>query len=175
MVSLDAPLPADWIVDRGLDAYLAENGFSRAVYDDPTTQASLFGISFRIPNTPKHRWAIMLHDLHHVATGYGTDLAGEAEISNWEAAAGMNGLGLYVGFIVGGLALLGVTRWPGRMRAARAASRGRSLFQSIIPYDEARSMTIGELRAKLGIPERGLAGPRALHALAPRPSDQKVP
>lgn len=167
MASLDTPLPADWTVDHGLDAYLEENGFSRAAYDEPTTQASLFGVAFRIPNTPKHRWAIMLHDLHHVVTGYGTDLAGEGEVSVWEATAGLGGLGLYVGAIVGGLAMLGATRWPIRMRAARRASGGRSLFQNIVPYEDALRMTIGELRGRLGVPERGVAGRRALHALAP--------
>jgi len=79
-------------VRAGRDAYLDENGFTVAAYDEPRTQASFFGLDFSIPNTPAHRRAIVLHDLHHVATGYGTDLAGEGEISAWELRAGLRGL-----------------------------------------------------------------------------------
>ena len=100
------PLPGDWKVQAGLDVFLEENGYAFEDYDAPRTPASLLGISFSVPNTPRHRWAIMLHDLHHVATGFGTDARGEGEISAWEARRGLRGLGLYVGaIIVGGVGL----------------------------------------------------------------------
>src|SRR5437660_355076 len=75
------PFSDEMPVWRARDAYLAENGFSVAEYDDKWTKASFFGIPLRVPNTARHRWAIMLHDLHHVATGYGTSFDGEGEIS----------------------------------------------------------------------------------------------
>src|SRR5215467_14616440 len=106
MSTTDKPLPADWGVREGRDTYLAENGFTTAAYDVKWTDASFFGVRFRVPNTARHRWAIMLHDLHHVATGYGTDLVGEAEISAWELRRGLRGLGFYVGSIVAGGALM---------------------------------------------------------------------
>jgi hypothetical protein len=40
------------------------------------------------PNTSGRRAALLPHDLHHVATGYGTTLVGEAEIGAWELASG---------------------------------------------------------------------------------------
>jgi len=83
-----APVPASWTVRQARDAYLAENGFTLAAYDAPRTEASFFWFHFSVPNTPVHRWAIQMHDLHHVATGYGTDTVGEGEISAWEARRG---------------------------------------------------------------------------------------
>src|SRR5262245_33831674 len=73
------PWPKDWTVEQARDAYLTENGFTIEGYESRWTEASLFGLPIYVPNTARHRWAIMLHDLHHVATGYGTDIAGEGE------------------------------------------------------------------------------------------------
>jgi len=156
-------------VREGRDAYLSENGFSVEAYDEPTTQATLLGIRFRVPNTPKHRWAIMLHDLHHVATGFGTDFTGEAEISAWEARQGLRTLGFYTGWIVGNLALLGFVLAPRRALSAWRASRAPNLFhRPDLAYEEILGMSVAELRRLLGLPDQGFARlPRRLHAHAP--------
>jgi hypothetical protein len=164
------PLPAAWSVRAGRDAYLTENGFTLESYDAPSTQGVLLGIAFHVPNTPRHRWAIMRHDLHHVATGYGTDLAGEAEISAWELRGGLRSLGLFTGAIVTGAALLGLLIAPLRTwRAFQAGHAGRSLFvQDGLPYEALLELEVGELRRQLGLPERGLSTrARASHALVP--------
>lgn len=166
----DRPLPADWSVRAGRDAYLRENGFTVAAYDDRYTKATFFGVTLKVPNTAHHRWAIMLHDLHHVATGYGTDPAGEGEISAWEMCRGLVPLGLYVGSIVLGGALLGLLVAPRRTLAAWYASgSGRSLFhERDLEYEALVAMSIADLRRKLGIPDAGIARePRALHHGAP--------
>ncbi|MGH7294441.1 MAG: hypothetical protein ACRELB_05900 [Polyangiaceae bacterium] len=170
-MSLEAPLDPALPVERGRDAYLAENGFTVRAYEDPWTEASFVGVRFRVPNTQRHRWAIRLHDLHHVATGYGTDLAGEAEISAWELRKGLRGLDAYVGTIVVTAALAGMVFAPRRTIAAwRASHPGRSLFQTERRYEELLAMTVAELRSELGVPERGIAScPRRLHAYAPAP------
>ena len=41
-------------------------------------------LSFYIPNFGARQHALRLHDIHHLATGYQTNLAGEAEIAAWE-------------------------------------------------------------------------------------------
>jgi hypothetical protein len=166
---LEAPLDPALPTARGRDAYLAENGFGVRAYEDPWTEASFLGVRFRVPNTTRHRWAIRLHDLHHVATGYGTDLVGEAEVSAWELGRGLRGLGLYVGAIVLGGAAAGLVFAPARTLAAwRAARRRGSLFQSERRYEELLAMSVGELRAELGLPRAGLSTrPRRLHAYAP--------
>jgi hypothetical protein len=166
---LDRPLGGQMSVRNGRDAYLAENGFTVAAYGDRWTEASFFGIPFKVLNTKKHRWGIMLHDLHHVATGYGTDLAGEGEISAWEERRGLRNLGPYLGSIVVSGALLGLLLYPRRTLAAwRRGSGKSSLFQSHNAYETLLNLTVSELRAKLGLPDQGLAEqPRNLHPRAP--------
>jgi hypothetical protein len=113
----------------------------------------------------------MWHDLHHVLTGYGTDLVGEAEVSAWECRGGLRPLGLYTGWIVLGLALLGLVVAPRRTLAAwRAGPKRGSLFQEPCDYEEALLREVGELRTSLGLPREGVArAARALHRDAPRP------
>lgn len=164
------PLPAHLRVEHGRDHYLRENGFTVAEYDNPRTPASVFGLRFTVPNTPKHRWAIMLHDLHHVATGFGTDLVGEAEISAWELRGGFRCLGPYVGSIVLGGALFGLLLAPQRvLNAFLQGGKARSLFaRDDLSYEALLDMSISQLRAELNLPESGLAQrPRALHNFAP--------
>src|SRR5688572_30116244 len=100
MTAMMQPFPAEWSVRRALSAYLKENGFTFEGYDAKWTEGSLFGLKVMIPNTRRHRWNIMLHDLHHVVTGYGTDLTGEGEISWYELRRSWWALGPYVGSIV---------------------------------------------------------------------------
>lgn len=164
-------LPGDLTVKQGRDRYLAENGFTLAAYDAKWTPALVFGISIAVPNTPNHRRAIMWHDLHHVATGYGTDPAGEAEVSAWELRRGLKGLDLYVRAIVISVAMLGAVIAPRRMwRAWVAAGRtGENLFyREVGEYEATLAIDIATLRAHLGVPLDGLATERGLHSAAPR-------
>jgi len=165
------PLPASMRVRDARDAYLAENGFTTESYDAPTTTGSILGVPIRVPNPPAHRRAIRLHDLHHVATGFGTDHAGEAEISAWQMRRGFGGAGAYVSAIVLGNTLLGLVLAPRRTLDVLRGERGRgSLFDMRQDYDQLLDRTVGELREMLGIPEHGLATrPRDLHPHAPRP------
>lgn len=164
------PLPSAWTVEAGLTTFLAENGYTAEEYDAPRTTASFLKLTFSVPNTPKHRWAIMRHDLHHVATGYGTSPQGEGEISAWELRRGIRPLGLYVGAIVIGGALLGLLVAPRRtIRAWRASGRSPTLFHlHECAYEHLLAMTLGELRAVLDLPDEGLAtAARRNHSLAP--------
>jgi hypothetical protein len=168
---LEAPIPADWSVREGRDAYLAENGFRLEDYDAPRTPASFLGVKFSVPNTPAHRRAIMQHDLHHVATGFGTDPAGEGEISAWEARNGLGPLDAYVRSLVLLGVLAGASFAPLRtLRAWRAAQGTGTLFdRSDGEYAALLALSVGELRARLGVPREGLARtPRRLHSTAPR-------
>lgn len=167
----DTSLPADWPVKHALDAYCSENGFTLAAYDEPRTEGSFLGFRFTVPNTPHHRWAIMLHDLHHVATGFGTDPAGEGEMGAWELRRGIRPLGLYTGSIVTAAVLMGLIVAPRRVLRAWQASGGAggSLFhERTRSYGEILSLSLGELRELLKIPADGLAqARRGLHSRAP--------
>jgi len=66
--------------------YFARNGFSDATYRDRWVKLKLGPVPLAFPNTRSRRRAIPMHDLHHVATGYETTFAGEAEIGAWEIA-----------------------------------------------------------------------------------------
>jgi hypothetical protein len=164
-------LPRNSSVRAGRDAYLAENGFTLEAYDAQWTPASLLGIEFAVPNTPAHRRAIMWHDLHHVATGYGTDPAGEGEISAWEIRRGLKGLDAYVSAIVISGVVLGLMVAPARTwRAWQAAGQpGTNLFaRDPGDYEALLATSIAELRRQLGVPEQGLARERGLHSTAPK-------
>jgi hypothetical protein len=154
-----APFSPSLSIRAGRDAYLAENGFSLKAYDAEWSVVSLFGVSISIPNTKGRRAAIRMHDLHHVVTGFGTDLVGEAEISAWELRRGLRGLGPFVRVIVVGVTLFGLLGVAPRrtVRAWKASRSGGSLFQTRRGYEELLSMTVGELRRELGVPEGGLA------------------
>ena len=171
MADLSRPYPREWSVTRALDAYLEENGFEREEYDAPWVSVSFWWLTFPFPNPPQRRKAVRLHDLHHVATGYGTDPAGEAEISAWELRRGLRGLRLFIKCIVTGGALMGLFVAPARTRAAwrHGASGGGTLFDRSLEEDYPRMLdwTVGELREHLGVPAKGLAEARGLHSAAP--------
>ena len=62
--------------------FFRESGFAAdGGYDEDWSDAEIGGLRYRVRNGPARRAALRLHDLHHVATGYGVDWRGEAEIS----------------------------------------------------------------------------------------------
>lgn len=165
-----ARISAASTVRAGRDAYLAENGFTLASYDEAWVKVAFPGITITIPNTRKRQRAVRWHDLHHVLTRYGTDNAGEGEISAWELRRGLRGLGIYVSAIVLGGTALGLLIAPRRtLQAWRDSGRGQAnLFnRDLAEYERVLDLTIGELREQLGIPTQGLATARALHVAAP--------
>jgi len=120
-----------------------------------------------LPNRPSRRRAIPLHDLHHVVTGYGTDLAGEAETSTWELIGGIDSLFLWC-FKLSAITI-GLCIAPRRVLAAARAARGcRTLYNDGVAYAALLAMTLGELRARLGVAPDGQACAEArLHRRAP--------
>jgi hypothetical protein len=141
---------------EGRDAYLAANGFSTGAYTAPTFTVQIFGKALTFANRPSRQRVIPLHDLHHVATGYGTDLVGEAEIGAWELVAGCNTPFLVA--INATAAVLGMLLAPRRVvRAARAARGQRTLYVKGTPYEELLSLSVTELRERLGVPAGGVA------------------
>ncbi|MFV8750650.1 hypothetical protein ACNOYE_08860 [Nannocystaceae bacterium ST9] len=104
--------------------YFEANGFGDdGGYSDKWVKIVLFGkLPVHIPNTPGRVRAVRYHDLHHVVTGYSTDMHGEAQISAWELAS--NCKREYAAWLLnaGGL-LYGLITTPGDM--FRAWVRGR--------------------------------------------------
>lgn len=154
------------------DAYLAENGFDTSGYTANTFDVEAFGRSYSFRNTADRKWAIPLHDLHHVATGYGTDLVGEAEIGAFELVGGcrtpvvygLNIVAVAMGFFVAPLRTL-------RAFAHARRAGARALYRTPATMDDLLALSLGDLRARLGLPHAGLSvEPRRRHDEQSAPS-----
>lgn len=138
----DAPL------EEALEAYYRRNGFSP--HAPERFIAVHFGrVTLPFPNTDGRRRVLRLHDLHHVATGYDTDLRGEAEIGAFELGAGC-GNSFVVWFYDLGTWVIGLARWP--RRTLRGFLRGRRTRTSLFTSPaRAQAPTVGALREALGV------------------------
>ena len=64
--------------------YFRDNAFGDdGGYGKKWVHVQLGPLPFAFPNTPARVRAVKYHDLHHVVTGYPTDVVGEAEIGFW--------------------------------------------------------------------------------------------
>src|SRR5690606_19170971 len=101
------------------------------------------------------------HDLHHVVTGYRTDVVGEAEIGPWEVGSGCGGFA--AAWVLNLYAMVLGLLWgaPGAVfRAFVRGRRTRNLYG--VPFDDALLDTpLGALRARLGLDAVGVAPPAA--------------
>lgn len=69
--------------------YFVDNHFGEdGGYASPWVDFKLGPLPVPFPNTGSRVRAVGYHDLHHVLTGYRTDLIGEFEISAWELGGG---------------------------------------------------------------------------------------
>ena len=127
--------------------YFEVNQFGeKGGYEDAWVNFKLGPIPFPFPNTAGRIRAVKFHDLHHILTGYDTDLRGEFEISAWEIGAGCKDFYaawvLNLGGIVGGLMIA-------PRRTVRAFARGlasSSLYGRDL--DDLLQLPVGETRAR---------------------------
>ncbi len=81
--------PDDCSVGVARARYFDANGFGDdGGYGEDWVKLKIGPIPVVFPNTASRKAAVPCHDLHHLATGYDTDLVGEAEIGAWEIASG---------------------------------------------------------------------------------------
>lgn len=167
----------DVSVGQAVDDYMTENGFTIAEYTAKTVTLFAGPLSFRVPNPPARQRVVPLHDIHHVVTGYGTDVIGEGEQGIWELRAGCPGL---VPIFLNALAATGAFFLSPRrvIRAFLSAKGAETLYPrgmgslrsgSRISEESAKLMTVRELRRHLHVPESGVANrdERRLHSHAP--------
>ena len=149
---------ASCLVRDALDEFLAGYGFTRSDYSAKSYWIDFFGLRVVLPNPKSRRVMVPLHDLHHLATGYGADLASEAEIAAWELRAGCTSWMLWLLNL--SAAALGLVIAPRRtVRAFRAGRGAATLYRLSLAYEEALGLTLGDLRQRMGIPESGLSSP----------------
>lgn len=72
--------------------YFADNAFGDdGGYAKKWVKLQLGPLPFAFPNSAARVRAVKYHDLHHVVTGYDTNVVGEAEIGAWEIGSGCAG------------------------------------------------------------------------------------
>lgn len=137
-------------VHQALTHFLDDNGFTVEGYDAPTVAIPIGPLTVHLPNTEGRKRVVAWHDLHHVATGYGTDLVGEAEIGAFELRAGCPSV---IGWVYNGMAvMMGLLLAPRRVLAALRAARGkRTLYDAGLDYGEALALPLPALRAHMGL------------------------
>jgi hypothetical protein len=131
--------------------YFASNGLPPdGGYAARWVRAPIGPIPFAFPNTAGRRRITPAHDLHHVATGYRTDILGEGEIAAWELGAGVRDrTALALGLRVLGFAL---ARWPARLwRAFVRGRRCRNLLATPCEDHAFLARSVASLRAELGL------------------------
>jgi hypothetical protein len=137
-------------VREGRDRYLAENSLSVESYSARRFPIYVGRRPVYVPNPGFLPW----HDLHHVITGYGTGLIGEAEISAYELRAGCGSLMIFI--LCVGAILIALFVAPRRVcRAWKQAKGARSLYHTRVPYEELLEMNVADLRESLGLPRQG--------------------
>lgn len=131
--------------------YFERSGFAAdGGYDDKWVAVDLGRFTIKFPNSDARKRAVRYHDLHHVVTGYATDLKGEAEISAWEIASSCRDM--VAAWILNLLAFGHVLiREPRALY--RAFIRGRqSNNLYLYNYDDALlARSVSEVREELGL------------------------
>lgn len=126
--------------------------------DERWARVEIGWFHFYIPNLESRKRALFFHDVHHLVTGYQTDLKSEAEIGAWEVASGcrdywaawiLNYLGLAIGLLIA----------PRRTFYAFVRGRNsRNLYDGSLPKDVICESTIDDIQEKLGLDQDTVAG-----------------
>jgi hypothetical protein len=131
--------------------YFDANGFGDdGGYASRWVKLKLGPLPIWFPNTQGRVFAVRYHDLHHVATGYDTNLLGEGEIGAWEVASGCRNQ--FAAWWLNLIAMwLGCFQAPGRIfRAFVRGRHTRNLYGAA--FDDALlASSVGALRARLGL------------------------
>ncbi len=100
-----------------------------------------------IPNTASRKRALIYHDIHHLVTGYKSDLQGEAEIGAWEISSGCGDF-TAAWVLDTGSFLMGACFFP--LKTFRAFMRGKRTLNlynnNAYTKEQLRAMQIGEIQ-----------------------------
>lgn len=108
-------------------------------------------ISFYFPNFDERRRAVIKHDIHHLVTGYKTNITGESEISAWEI--GSNCKTYWAAFLIdtSGLMIGLPFNFWGVLKAFAKGRKTKNLYHDTISMEESLDMPIEELKIHLGL------------------------
>jgi hypothetical protein len=136
--------------------YFDANGFGPdGGYDAAWVDFKLGPIPFPFPNTAGRVRAVKFHDLHHIVTGYETNLVGELEIGAWEVGSGCGDM--YSAWQLNLQSLVtGAIFAPRRTWRAFMAGRRSKNFYTVTFDDALLGTTVADARKQLNLdPEIG--------------------
>lgn len=138
------------LLDARTDYYRA-NGFGDDGGDSlDWVPIKIWKLTIKIPNSKARKRAVKVHDLHHVVTGYRTDLRGEAEIAAWELASGCGRVP--VAFVLNLFAFaIGVLIAPGHLLRAWARGRATKNLYAHATVDALLPQNVNAVRTSLGL------------------------
>jgi hypothetical protein len=162
-----SPLGDHVLVGEALARRFREDGLALdGEYSDRWVEIRVGPIKLSLPNSQARTRQEKLHDLHHVVTGYKTDLYGEAEIAAWELGSGCRD---YVAAWVLNLAALPSGALVAPKRTLAAFQRGRhtrNLYGRDSDYPTLLGRHVEEVRHELGLDHSVSAEMPALDAIA---------
>jgi hypothetical protein len=122
------------------------------LYTDPW-----FRIPFGSRRVPifKHgealKQSLMIHDVHHVLTGYGTDFLGEVELAGWELGSGGCAAHRFMWFDRVGVAFVALFTGPRAFaRAFREGRASRNLYRDDL--EALLGLDVEDLRRRIHLP-----------------------
>lgn len=131
--------------------YFEANGFGEdGGYGKSWVHFRVGPLPVAFPNTAARVRAVRYHDLHHVATGYDTDLRGECEIGAWEIGGSCRGF--VAAWILNFAAFaFGLVREPRAVFHAYVRGRHSRNFYDRPWSEELLEPTVGDARRALGL------------------------
>ena len=144
---------------EALTVYLTDKGIRdeddppEQLYKDDWFRFYIGHRSFRILRLGGAIRSIAVHDAHHLLTGYGTDMRGEAELTGWELASGGCGRHwiMWIDRIIA-IPTLMLFFPRASLRAIQRGRNERNLYR--IDFDEAQRMEFEEVRRRVTGPTR---------------------
>lgn len=120
------------------------------VNEDHVTVVLMKGLTLYIPNFETRKKIVVLHDIHHLVTGYSARMKGEMETSAWELSTGCfnNWFALVINTytLMMGLAL----NLPGVWKAWRVGKRTTNLYHKNYSLSDLMSRKVADLKGELG-------------------------
>lgn len=132
------------------ERYFADNRFGAdGGYSSKWVEFKLGRLPMPFPNSPARVRAVKFHDLHHLLTGYRTDIVGEFEIGAWEIGAGCHTFAA-AWFLNLTAMSTGLFVAPGKVfRAFRRGLASRTLYP--LEFEPLLERTVDELRTQTGV------------------------
>ena len=140
-------------VGEALEEYFEKYGLGKdGGLDKLWGKVKVGNFYFPIPNPDSRKRALVCHDIHHLVTGYSAEWIGEFRISAWEVGSGCTDF--YAAWVLDlGLMALGIWIYPKVVfKAFVRGKRSKNLYHCLLKPEEAKQMTIAQLRDFLTIP-----------------------